>query len=150
MLNIPKIKMLIKKLTPSCNLATVRDGRGGIFTYIPQSPIVEFNHLFIKATKIRGNHFHPEFEEYFLVVSGSGVIVSRDSPDAREEFIHLSKGDCVYTPKNTPHVFYAITDCEAVAMLTKQWDACEQPIVHENLGMGTGDHGDPNYKEPEK
>ncbi|MBU2576888.1 MAG: cupin domain-containing protein [Nanoarchaeota archaeon] len=138
--------MKIEKLNPDCNLNTIKDGRGGIFTFIPKDPIVEFNHLYIKAAKIRGNHFHPEFDEYLLIVSGSGVIVTKDSPDSKEEFIYLSRGDCVYTPKNTPHVFYAITDCEAVAMLTKKWDDCNPPIVHENLGMGTGDHGDPNYK----
>lgn len=138
--------MKIKKLDPSCNLSTVRDGRGGIFTFVPKDPIVEFNYVFIKTNKIRGNHFHPEFDEYFLVSSGSGVIVSRDSPDAKEEFIYFSKGDCMHVPKNTPHVIYAITDCEAVAMITKKWDDSDPPIVHENLGMGKGDLGDPNYK----
>ena len=29
-------------------------------------------------------------------------------------------------------------------MLTKKWDDCKNPIIHQNLGMGTGDHGDPN------
>ena len=32
----------------------------------------------------------------------------------------------------------------------KKWDDCKTPIVHENLGMGSGDHGDPQspfYKE---
>ena len=140
--------MKIEKLNPFCNLATVKDGRGGIFTFTPKDPIVEFNHLFIRASKIRGNHFHPEFDEYFLLVSGEGVMVTKDSPDAKEEFIYLSKGQCVMTPKGTSHVLYAITDCEAVAMLTKKWDDCNPPIVHENLGMGEGDHGDPNYQGP--
>ncbi len=25
-----------------------------------------------------------------------------------------------------------------------KWDDCETPIVHEDMGMGKGDHGDPN------
>jgi len=140
--------MRIEKLVPSCDLSTVRDGRGGIFTFIPKDPIVEFNHLFIKASKIRGNHYHPEFDEYFLLVSGEGTMVTRDSPEAEEEFLYLSKGQVVYTPRGTPHVFYAITDCEAVAMLTKKWNDCDSPIVHENLGMGGGDHGVPDYNGP--
>ena len=140
--------MKIQRLTPSCNLATVKDGRGGIFTYYPKDPIVEFNFMFIKSEKIRGNHYHPEFDEYFLLTSGEGVMVSKDTPDAREEFIYLSRGQGVYSPKNASHVFYAITDCTAVAMLTKKWDDCDSPIVHENLGMGKGDHGDPDYKGP--
>ena len=140
--------MKIKRLEPTCNLATVKDGRGGIFTFYPKDPIVEFNFLFIKSTKIRGNHYHPEFDEYFLLTSGEGIMVTKDSPDAEEEFLYLSKGQCTYAPKNTRHVFYAITDCTAVSLLTKKWDDSNPPIVHENLGMGKGDHGDPSYKGP--
>ena len=36
--------MKIEEVLPSCNLDTVRDGRGGIFTFIPKDPIVEFNY----------------------------------------------------------------------------------------------------------
>ena len=97
----------------------------------------------IKAGKVRGNHYHPEFDEYYLVVSGQGVLVSRKSENEKEEFIYLSPGQCTRTPKNVSHVFLAITDCTLVVLLTKKWDDCERPIVHENLGMGKGDHGDP-------
>ena len=135
--------MNVKELIPSTNLNTIRDGRGGIFTFIPKDPIVEFNFNIIKAGKIRGNHFHPEFDEYFMVTSGEGVIVSMDLETGKENFIYLSKGHCTFTPKGTNHVFVAISDCEAIAMLTKKWDDCEKPIVHQNLGMGKGDHGDP-------
>ncbi|MEK6882911.1 MAG: cupin domain-containing protein [Nanoarchaeota archaeon] len=138
--------MKIKRLEPECNLDTVRDGRGGIFTYYPKDPIVEFNYMFIKSQKIRGNHYHPEFDEYFILTSGSGIVVTKDSTDTKEEFLYLSKGQCICTPKNTRHVFYAITDCTAVALLTKKWNDCNKPIVHENLGMGRGDHGDPTYE----
>jgi|TARA_B100000749_G_scaffold166137_1_gene127616 mannose-6-phosphate isomerase-like protein (cupin superfamily) len=135
--------MKIEEIIPSCNLDTVKDGRGGIFTFIPKDPIVEFNYNIIKAGKVRGNHYHPEFDEYYLVVSGQGVLVSKDAEDAKEKFIYLSPGKCTRTPKNISHVFLAITDCTLVVLLTKKWDDCEKPIVHENLGMGKGDHGDP-------
>jgi hypothetical protein len=47
----------------------------------------------------------------------------------------------------------AITDCQSVSFLTKRWDDCAKPIIHENLGFGGGDHGDPKsefYKEQNK
>ena len=135
--------MDVKELVPTANLNTIRDGRGGIFTFIPKAPIVEFNFNIIKAGKVRGNHFHPEFDEYFMITSGEGVIVNVEPSTGKEDFIYLSKGHCAFTPKGTSHVFVAISDCEAVAMLTKKWDDCEKPIVHQNLGMGKGDHGDP-------
>ena len=142
--------MKIEEILPLCNLNTVKDGRGGIFTFIPKDPIVEFNYNMVKAGKVRGNHYHPEFDEYYLLVSGQGVLVTKDGPSAEDEFVYLSPGHCVRTPKNTSHVFLAITDCTLIVLLTKKWDDCKQPIVHENLGMGKGDHGDPEsnyYKE---
>ena len=142
--------MKIEEILPLCNLNTVKDGRGGIFTFIPKDPIVEFNYNMVKAGKVRGNHHHPEFDEYYLLVSGQGVLVTKDGPSAEDEFVYLSPGHCVRTPKNTSHVFLAITDCTLIVLLTKKWDDCKQPIVHENLGMGKGDHGDPEsnfYKE---
>ncbi len=121
--------MKIEILTPSCNLETVRDGRGGIFTWLPKDSLVEFNMLYFQPGKTRGHHYHPEFNEYFLVVAGSGVMVTRDSPDAPEEQIHMSRGTCVRTPMGTSHAFYAITPVTAIAMLSKKWDDCRPPIV---------------------
>ena len=121
--------MKIESLKPSCNLATVRDGWGGIFTWVPQDKIAEFNMLYFQPGKTRGNHYHPEFNEYFLVVEGSGVMVTKDSEDAPEEVIHMSKGMCTRAPMGVAHAFYAITPVTAVAMLTKPWDDCHPPIV---------------------
>lgn len=139
------IMIKIRKVQPNCNLETVRDGRGGIFTFYPEKPIVEFNFVFINKGTIRGNHYHPEFDEYYLFTDGHAVVVTKNE-DGKEEFLYVGKGDCVYTPRGVSHVTYGITDCNVVSFLTKKWDDCEHPIVHENLGMGAGDHGDPNYK----
>jgi mannose-6-phosphate isomerase-like protein (cupin superfamily) len=130
--------MKIEILTPSCNLDTIRDGRGGIFTWIPQDPLVEFNILYFLPGKARGHHYHPEFNEYFMVIEGSGVMVTRDSEDAPEEQIHMSRGMCVRTPKGVSHAFFAITAVTAVSLLSKKWDDCKPPIVRveylHNLG----------------
>ncbi len=136
--------MKIERITPSCNLNTVKDGRGGIFTFYPKDPIVEINFNIVKAGKIRGNHHHPEFDEYYVLTSGEGVLVCKDTPESKEEFLYLSRGQCTRTPKGISHVFLAISDCTLVVLLTKKWDDCETPIVHEDMGMGKGDHGDPN------
>lgn len=139
--------MKIQKLNPECNLATVRDGRGGIFTFYPKDPIVEFNFQFINKNTIRGNHYHPEFDEYYLFTAGHGVMVSK-SDEGKDEFLYVSAGDCFYIPQGVSHVTYAITDIRYVTFLTKKWNDCKTPIVHENLGMGKGDHSDPNYQVP--
>lgn len=136
--------MSIQMFKPSCNLATIKDGRGAIFSFVPKSPIKEWTHQFIQASKVRGNHCHPEFDEYILLVDGAGTVVEKDMETGEERFIYMSKGSCVYIPRNTYHVFLAISDCESVSFLTEKWNECDQPIIHQNLGHGEGDFGDPN------
>ena len=126
--------MTVQILKPDCNLETIKDGRGGIFTWLPKEPIVEFNMLYFNPGKVRGFHFHPHFIEYLLVVDGNGTLVTRTKPNDKktESFIHLSKGMCTRTDTNTYHTVYAITEMTIVAMLTKRWDHSEPPIVKVN------------------
>ncbi|MDO8510315.1 MAG: cupin domain-containing protein [bacterium] len=143
----------MKLFNPSCNLNTVKDGRGAIFSFVPDTPIAEWTHQFIKAGKVRGNHCHPEFDEYIMLVDGAGVEVEKDIETGAEQFIYMNKGTCIFVPRSTYHVFMAITDCQSVSFLTKRWDDCKQPIAHEDLGFGSGDHGDPKsqyFKERNK
>ena len=44
----------IEILKHSCNPSTVKDGRGGIFTWVPDHDIKEFNLVIIKPNKVRG------------------------------------------------------------------------------------------------
>ena len=123
--------MSIKVIQPFCNLETIRDGRGGIFTWLPKEPIVEFNLLFFKPGKTRGFHYHPHFVEYLLCVEGNGVLVTRENKnDAKTETsISLSKGVCTRADKNTYHTVYSINEMSLVAMLTHRWDDSKPPIV---------------------
>ena len=118
-------------LYPSCNLDTITDGRGGIFTWIPKEPIVEYNMLYFKPGKSRGFHYHPEFVEYVLVVDGQGTMVVKK--DGEEKIIHLSKGVSTRTAPFIYHTIYAITELTVVAMLTKKWDDCDNQVIREEL-----------------
>jgi mannose-6-phosphate isomerase-like protein (cupin superfamily) len=124
--------MKIDVLQPTCNLDTVRDGRGGIFTWVPPEPILEFNMLHLYPGKVRGLHYHPHFVEYLLFVEGSGVLITKDDaedPDCKEEFIHVSRGVCTRTPAGVMHAVHAISSLTFIAMLTKPWDTCDPPLV---------------------
>lgn len=123
----------IEVLSASCNISTVQDGRGAIFTWIPDQPIVEFNMLYFLPNKIRGNHYHPEFTEYFLVVDGTVVMVTKDIETGKEINMHASRGTCFRTPPHTPHAVHAITESICISMLTKQWDKSSPPIIHEDI-----------------
>lgn len=117
---------------PTCNVETVKDGRGGIFTWVPQDKLVEFNLLYFTPSSTRGNHYHPEFVEYSLVVDGSGIMVHRDK-SGNERTLHLSKGSCVRIPPGVVHAIYAITNLTVIALLTKPWDDCDVPIVRVDI-----------------
>lgn len=136
--------MKMRSFKPKCNLNTVKDGRGAIFSFVPDQPVIEWTFQFINKGKIRGNHCHPEFDEYILLVNGEGMEIEKDMETGEEQFIYMSKGTCIYIPRGTYHVFQAITDCQSVSFLSKRWDECKDPIVYENLGHGTGDFGDPD------
>ena len=123
----------IEVISSSCNMSTVQDGRGAIFTWIPDQPIVEFNMLYFLPNKIRGNHYHPEFTEFFLVVDGTVVMVTKDLETGKEINMHASKGTCFKTPPNTAHAVHAITEATCISLLTKEWDKSTPPIVHEDL-----------------
>ena len=121
--------MRMQKLTPQCNLSTVKDQRGGIFTFLPLDlPIVEFSFIFTAAGKARGFHYHEEFEEYVLITGGHGVYVEKGQ-DGQEYYLKMAAGECVHFPSSVPHTFYAITDVRMVALLTKRWDECDKPLV---------------------
>jgi mannose-6-phosphate isomerase-like protein (cupin superfamily) len=123
----------IEVLSSSCNISTVQDGRGAILTWLPDLPIVEFNMLYFLPNKIRGNHYHPEFVEYFLIVSGSVIMVTKDPETGKEINVQAGEGTCFRTPPNTPHAVHAITNSICVSMLTKQWDDCRPPIIYEDV-----------------
>jgi len=123
----------IEVLTASCNVSTVQDGRGAIFTWLPDLPILEFNMLYFLPNKIRGNHFHPEFVEYFLIVEGTVVMVTKDPDTGKDVNMQASRGVCFRTPPNTPHAVHAITSAVCLSMLTKPWADCTRPIVYEDL-----------------
>ena len=124
-------KPRVEVLYPTCNPMTVTDGRGGIFTWVPPEPILEFNMIYYNPGSLRGLHYHPEFVEYLLIVDGTGALMARRHQpwDEDEEVVHLSKGVCLRLPPQMMHTVYAITPMTGIAMLTKPWDDCEVPAV---------------------
>ena len=121
----------LQLLRPTTNLDTIRDGRGVILTWVPEDKIVEFNIVHFRPSCVRGMHYHEHFIEYSLCVNGSGMFVYRlDKDDAdSEKSLNISKGFCVRIPKGVVHTIYSVDELTMVAMLTKQWDHSDPPIV---------------------
>ena len=114
------------KLLAEVNPETIKDGRGGIYTFFPTEPIVEFNAIFTRAGRTRGFHFHPEFIEYVLIMSGHGNYITRQ--DGVETCIKMGPGDAIVFMPGVSHTYYAIEDTAMVAMLTKKWKDCIEPL----------------------
>lgn len=123
----------IEIINPNCNLETLQDGRGGIFSWVPELAIKEFTLLYFNAGKIRGNHFHPEFVEYFLVVDGSVSLTTYDDRIGRNITTLAGAGYCFRTPIGVSHAVQAITNSVCISLITKPWDMCETPIIHQEL-----------------
>jgi len=129
---------------PFCNLGTLADDRGGIFTWaLPKETagrtIKEFNLIQTNKGEMRGFHYHKEFVEWILVTSGQVVyfeyvprLIQLQRVEARQSqypFEILGPGDCICFPIGTGHTMKALTDLSMVAMIDKRWDDCEEPIT---------------------
>jgi mannose-6-phosphate isomerase-like protein (cupin superfamily) len=107
---------------------TFKDGRGIIQTFYPeQYNVVEWNYIVTLKGAVRGHHYHKEFDEYIMFVEGEGVYT--EMTDGKELVTPVSAGDCIYLPLGVPHTFYPTADCKMIAMLTKRWNDCEEPIT---------------------
>lgn len=121
----------IIKLSPDINPITFKDGRGIISTYFPQRlNIVEWNYIITLRGNTRGYHYHKEFDEYIMFVDGEGVYT--ELTDNKEFITTVGNGDCIYLPQGVSHTFYPITDCKMIALLTKRWNDCDEPITKIN------------------
>ena len=76
------------------------NGRGGIFTFLPSQPIVEFNYILLTAGRTRGHHFHPEFDEWLLLTNGHALLTSQAPDGSSIEGIPMSPGTCAHLPRD--------------------------------------------------
>lgn len=126
------------RLESTCNPDTVSDGRGGIFTWVPEEPIEKYRMIHCNpVTKVREEHTSKS-KEYLLITGGSGAIVFKE-PSRDREVVPLSKGDCIYASPGIAHTVVPITPLSAVAMLTKKWDDCEEPITKVTITGNSGE-----------
>jgi mannose-6-phosphate isomerase-like protein (cupin superfamily) len=123
----------LEVLSPDCNLKTLEDGRGAIFSWVPDDAIREFTLLYFHPNKIRGNHYHPEFIEYFLVLEGKLLLSTVDQVSGNQLTHLVGPGFCFKTPIGVPHAIQAITESTCISLITKPWDLCDTPIIHNSL-----------------
>ena len=117
----------IKIMTPDIGEKAV-DERGGIFSYIPDDPIVEFVYIHTKPMVTRGKHYHKHFDEYIMITDGDGIYYEA-LEDGSDRPILVSAGVTIHIPKYTPHTFFPLTEVKAVSFLTAKFNDVEEPIT---------------------
>jgi quercetin dioxygenase-like cupin family protein len=114
--------------TEIVNPDVFEDHRGTIFSFPINDNLTEYNLMITKKGDARGYHYHPEFNEYMMVVSGR-CEYTEFVKFGEDVTITLEVGDSIRIPLGTSHRFVALEDYSFVSMLTKHWDACEHPII---------------------
>jgi uncharacterized RmlC-like cupin family protein len=51
------------------------------------------------------------------------------SDDGKELTMPVATGDCIYLPKYVPHTFIPTADSKMIALITKKWNDCDEPIT---------------------
>lgn len=120
---------LMRKLQFSCNYDTLKDGRGGIFTYLPPTAIVELTVILTRPGEHRGYHYHKEFDEYILVLEGHGIYVELDKQGKVLQHFKVSFGDCLHFPIGCIHALHCLSEMRMIAALSKRWEDCVEPIT---------------------
>ena len=116
----------IKKIK-SKKMNTISDHRGKIMPFLPDKNIQECVFIETVAGVNRGNHYHPEFDEYIIVTSGRGTYYEKIDDKIRK--IVVQAGDCIKIPQGIYHSFVADTFTTMVSCLTKKWEDCDYPIL---------------------
>lgn len=104
------------------------DHRGSIFSFPVTDSLTEYNLMITKKGDERGYHYHPEFNEYMLVVSGLCEFTEFVTGGDNISTV-LEVGNSIRIPAGTPHKFLALEDYSFVSILTKHWDLCNDPII---------------------
>jgi uncharacterized RmlC-like cupin family protein len=130
--------MRLWELSPTIDPKSFNDGRGAILTYLLPASAVEANIVRIKAGHKRGYHYHTEFTEMFLVVSGFGVYSYQNPNEPKVTFKPVHGGEFFVIPPGVPHVLHAIDDMICVALLSKAWDDCDEPITKAEVEVCSG------------
>ncbi|MBI3051404.1 methyltransferase domain-containing protein [Candidatus Woesearchaeota archaeon] len=98
------------------------DARGEITNVIEQ-PV---SHIaVIKSAKgsIRGNHYHPEQEQYVYLITGSYESISKEMKTGRVEKVNVEAGDLVHTPPMIAHAMKFLEDSIMLNITTGNRDA---------------------------
>lgn len=109
------------------------DDRGSIKGVVNFGQWEEFNIIESESKTIRGNHYHKNTEELFIILDGRMKItlqnVLNGKLDGEIEEYEVKEGDVFLINKNTNHIFEILEYSRWINILSIKIDKCNPDIV---------------------
>ena len=110
-----------------------KDARGFIEGLINFGNWEEFNLIYSEADCIRGNHYHKETIELFIILDGEIKVtvqkVENNQLISPKEVYNVKKGNVFQIEVNTNHIFKLLTNSTWLNILSKTINK-EKPDIH--------------------
>ncbi len=113
------------------------DKRGSFLGLINFGNWKEINFICSEAGTVRGNHYHENTDELFIILEGKikiilqKVLVKKDLANNRKTF-NVKEGDVFLIKKNVNHIFEIIEHSKWINVLSQKIDK-EKPDIHRIL-----------------
>lgn len=113
---------------------THEDYRGTIDGLINTGTWGEINIIFSKMNTIRGNHYHENTTELFIVLDGRIEVITQKVKNNKnigvEERVFVIAGDVFVIEPNTNHIFNIVKNSKWINVLSKPLSATEPDIFN--------------------
>lgn len=92
-------------------------------------PINQVSIFTINPTKSRGDHYHRELDETFIVLDGKCEVFSWLGKDGKVVSKTLTEGDSVSFCPLVQHKFFSLEGCKILVLSSKEYDS-KNPDVY--------------------
>ena len=113
------------------------DKRGSFLGLINFGNWKEINFICSEAGTVRGNHYHENTDELFVILDGKIKIIlqkvlSKKDLEKKQEIFNVKEGDVFIIKKNVNHIFEIIEHSKWINVLSKKIDN-GKPDIHRIL-----------------
>ena len=111
------------------NYVTKSDSRGSMKGLINEGEWKELNFFSTKAGQVRGDHYHKNTDELFIILEGEIKIILTDIKSEKSKEVLVKEGDVFVIKRKIVHTFFIIKDTKWINGLSQKMDK-ENPDFH--------------------
>ena len=113
------------------------DKRGSFLGLINFGNWKEINFICSEAGTVRGNHYHENTDELFIILEGNIKVIlqkvlGKKDLENKQKTFNVKEGDVFLIKKNVNHIFEIIEHSKWINVLSKKIDK-EKPDIHRIL-----------------